>query len=417
MTPSAPPATRRFSPLDDELGLVPGLLTPRLHESAVRLGAWVPFPQAGPLLAHFTHTAVSEPTVRRQTEQAGAACVAVQTAEVARLEREAPAPPLGPPLQQVSVDGAMVPLVGQGAWAEVKTLAIGTIQPPVREDGKLVVHTTDLSYCSRLADHETFTRLALAETHRRGVTSAGRVAGVVDGAVWEQAFLDDHRPDAVRILDWCHAAQYLAAVAAALFAGEAAGQWLDAQLRELLEGEPEAVLGKLRGLRDELAAQPGEAPEAKLAAVATSLQYLEARRAQIRYADFRAAGYPIGSGVVESANKLVVEARLKGAGMHWAPRHVDPMLALRNVVCNDRWDEVWPRIGARLRQQAKDQAAVRRAKRRAARTVAPPLPAAAAPRVPRRQRRVPPPPAPHPWRCYGQPLNPARQREAIATVK
>src|SRR5919202_5505600 len=105
-TRSAPPATRRFSPLDEELGLLPGALTPSLQESAVRLGAWVPFPQATPLLAHFAHTTISEPTLRRQTEQAGAAYVAVQTAEVARLERDAPAPPPGPPLPQVSVDGA-----------------------------------------------------------------------------------------------------------------------------------------------------------------------------------------------------------------------------------------------------------------------------------------------------------------------
>ena len=43
--------------------------------------------------------------------------------------------------------------------------------------------------------------------------------------------------------------------------------------------------------------------------------------------------------MVESANKLVVEARLKGAGMHWERRHVNPLLALRNGVCNQRWQE------------------------------------------------------------------------------
>ena len=40
----------------------------------------------------------------------------------------------------------------------------------------------------------------------------------------------------------------------------------------------------------------------------------------------------------------VVEARLKGAGMHWDRRHVNPMLALRTVACADRWDEAWPQI-------------------------------------------------------------------------
>ena len=67
--------------------------------------------------------------------------------------------------------------------------------------------------------------------------------------------------------------------------------------------------------------------------------YLEKREALMQYPAFQAAGWPIGDGTVESGNKLVVEARLKGSGMHWARPHVNPMLTLRNVACNDRWDE------------------------------------------------------------------------------
>lgn len=58
-----------------------------------------------------------------------------------------------------------------------------------------------MSYFSRLADADTFSRLALVETQWRGVESARRVAAVSDGAEWEQGFIDMHRPDAVRILD------------------------------------------------------------------------------------------------------------------------------------------------------------------------------------------------------------------------
>lgn len=61
----------------------------------------------------------------------------------------------------------------------------------------------------------------------------------------------------------------------------------------------------------------------------------------MQYPQFQQQGWPIGSGMVESANKLVVEARLKGAGMHWDPSHVNAMLALRNGVCNERWLEIW----------------------------------------------------------------------------
>jgi hypothetical protein len=49
---------------------------------------------------------------------------------------------------------------------------------------------------------------------------------------------------------------------------------------------------------------------------------------------------------MESANKLVVEARLKGARMHWQSRHVNSLLALRNGVSNHLWQETWHLAGA-----------------------------------------------------------------------
>ena len=65
--------------------------------------------------------------------------------------------------------------------------------------------------------------------------------------------------------------------------------------------------------------------------------YLRKREAMMQYPEYQEQGWPIGSGMVESANKVVVEARLKGAGMHWERSHVNPMLTLRNAVCNERW--------------------------------------------------------------------------------
>lgn len=73
----------------------------------------------------------------------------------------------------------------------------------------------------------------------------------------------------------------------------------------------------------------------------------------MRYPEYQAAGWPIGSGVVESSNKLVVEARLKGAGMHWKPENVNKMLILRNAVYNDRFQEMWKKSWQQLRQQRK----------------------------------------------------------------
>jgi len=343
-----PACGRGVFPLDEELGLLPGPLSPRLREAVVRVGTWIPsFQRGAAALAYFTGVRVDAETVRRQTEAAGAALVDRETAEAARLEREAPAPAGGPRVQQISADGAMVPLRG-GEWAEAKTLAVGEVVAARDGAGAPVVRTVGASYFSRLADSDAFGRLALPELHRRGTATAGTVAAVLDGSLWLQAFVDLHRPDAVRILDFPHAVESLsAAVQAALGVGAvAAVVWLARHAHELKTGDPDAVLAALAALPVHDAADPAAAATARDQA----LGYLRARREQIAYARFQAMGLPIGSGMVESANKLVVEERLKGPGMHWARPNVDPMLALRCAAANDRWDEVWPGVVRSLRR-------------------------------------------------------------------
>jgi hypothetical protein len=105
------------------------------------------------------------------------------------------------------------------------------------------------------------------------------------------------------------------------------------------------VLAGVRALAPPAASDPATAAQVQAAV----LGYLEPRLAQMRYAAFRAQGLPIGSGIVESANKSVVEARLKGAGRRWAEGNVNAMLALRGAVCSGRWEEAWSQITAARR--------------------------------------------------------------------
>ena len=330
-----------FFPLDEELGLLPGSLTPLGHEQLVRMAGWMPFKRAAEMFGDFTGIEVSSAMSRRCTEQAGAAYVELQSQAVARLERDQPKAPAGPAKVQVSVDGAMVPLVA-GEWAEVKTLVIGAVQPAVKEREEWVIHTRELSYFSRLAPAEEFGRQALVEMHRRGVENAREVGAVQDGADWEQGFIDYHCPQAVRILDFAHAGEHLNPVGQFLY-GEGtpqAQQWLRDHLHQLKEEGPTALLTEMNALAQQ---------HPQTAEITTNLTYLEKRRARLQYPQFRAQGWPIGSGIVESGNKLVVEARLKGSGMHWARSHVNPMVAIRNILCSDRWKREWPEIAARLR--------------------------------------------------------------------
>jgi hypothetical protein len=350
---------RGFFPLDEELGLVPGRFTPRLQESLTRLGTWMPFRHAAEELEFFTRVAVSEATARRVTERAGRAYVDVQTAQVAELERTLPAPPLGPERLLLSADGAFVPLVG-GEWTEVKTLALGVIAAPVWEAkrGECVVHTGALSYFSRRTEAADFAHWALVETHRRGVETAERVVAVTDGADWLQGFIDYHRRDAIRILDFPHATEHLAVAGRVLY-GEATpafAAWFEPRCHDLKHADPEQTLDELRHMIKlaELAQLGAEA----VATMQAQLDYLDKRRTMIAYAAFQHEGLPIGGGSVESANKLVVESRLKQAGMRWAPQHVNPMVALRNVACNDRWSEAWAQISEQQRTQARRRRSV-----------------------------------------------------------
>jgi hypothetical protein len=116
----------------------------------------------------------------------------------------------------------------------------GTVEAPRQIKGESVIETGDLSYFSRLTDATTFQRLALVETQRWGVDRAGAVGAVTDGSAWCQGFVDFHRPDAVRILDFPHAAEYVAAISqAAIGEGSPEAQaWLTEQLHHLKHDGP-----------------------------------------------------------------------------------------------------------------------------------------------------------------------------------
>src|SRR5439155_1367170 len=66
-TATVPTVRRVFFPLDKQLALLPGHLTPLLQDQLTHLGVWMPFTQAAGMLARFTHTSVSESSAQRLT--------------------------------------------------------------------------------------------------------------------------------------------------------------------------------------------------------------------------------------------------------------------------------------------------------------------------------------------------------------
>jgi hypothetical protein len=288
----ARPVGPGFSPLAERLALVPGQLSPTLAALAVRFGLTGPFQRAATLLSAACGTRVSADTVRRLTEAAGDAWWPLELTLVTDLETAARTPGGAPvvlaeaqPLDAtkpaiLELDGAMVPLV-HGEWAEARTLVIGT------QDGAT---TTALSYVSQLASAATFARSIRPELTRRGVAAhPGPVVAVTDGAIWIQELLDLHCPQAVRVLDIMHAAGYLAQ--ARFGPGtERTSEWFAIARTALRRGDADTTLAML-------AALPAS-PERDRAR-----HYLGQRRSMLAYDRCDAAGWPVGSGAVESANK------------------------------------------------------------------------------------------------------------------
>lgn len=322
-------------------------MTPQLLEWLVRLAAWMPFGRAVQLLEAITHVSVGKETARRQTERAGKLLEEEQDAEARRLmdvRQQVKPEQYEPAERQVySADGAMVPLV-QGVWGEVKLLVLAE----QTRDKQGCMQLVKLSYYARMAEAQDFADLALVETRRRGVEDATQVAAVTDGAVWLQGLIDLHCPEAVRILDFPHAAQRLAESAAEVQALGLAvpADWLEHQLHTLKHDGPATMLATLRHWQERY-------PTAEK--VAENLAYLAKREAQMQYPCYQAQEWPIGSGMTESGHKQVMQVRLKGPGMHWEPGNVNPMLAVRTVVCNDRWDEAWQQRSKAVQQRKQEQ--------------------------------------------------------------
>lgn len=236
-----------------------------------------------------------------------------------------------------------------GAWAEVKTLALGEVAR--KKSGDMC--TQHLSSFSRLSDATRFVHAALVKTHRRGLEEATDVCAVQDGAEWLQGLVDSHRADAVRMLDVPHAAEDIHEIGEAVrtAGGRLPAGWLTAVVHRRTHEGPERVLKHLAWLA---ARSPGPGLQ-------ENRRSFQKREAQMPSPTSHEAGRPSGSGSVESANTLVVEARLQGAGMRWQPLNVNPMLVLRNAVCHGRWNQTWAssrvqRQGQRLHQrQAESQ--------------------------------------------------------------
>jgi hypothetical protein len=179
------------------------------------------------------------------------------------------------------------------------------------------------------------------EVIRRNPTATKPLVFLSDG---ERALHDrqsEYLPEnAICILDLFHVMERLWKAAWCFFdestQKQEAHQWVEKELRMLLEGKVRYVVG---GLRQMMTKRGLKGTRRKTVCEVTG--YFARNQGRMKYDAYLAAGYPIGSGVAEGACRHLVKDRLERTGMRWHPEGAQAMLNLRATYLNGEWESFW----------------------------------------------------------------------------
>jgi hypothetical protein len=336
------------SPADAALGLEVGY-TPALARLICLEGADEPgYEKAQRHLAETGGIEVSARQIQRVVQRVGQEAQDWQ-------QREAQPGPSDAPIMYVSADGTGVPmrrkeLAGRkgkqpDGTAKTRQVYLGCVftQCHTDEKGHPVRDYESTTYVSSFQSIDRFGPCLRQEAIRRGMGSAGKVVVLIDGAHGLENMGKDCFKDCLQIVDFYHAMEHAGQVLEALLGKNhpdhkaRQGRWA----KRLLKDKVESLI---KETRQACVGQP-QAP-----AVEEALGYFERNIQRMQYGSFRAAGYFIGSGVVEAGCKTVIGARCKQSGMFWSRPGAENVLALRCIHSSRRLDQFWKH---KLNQHAK----------------------------------------------------------------
>ena len=219
----------------------------------------------------------------------------------------------------MAVDGLFLRIAHQ--YREVKIAVVGQLT----ETGEW--RKGETTYLATTQPAETFRKLLRRHAQARGITWKSSLILLSDGAQWIAALSTRFFPNALHILDFWHASEYLFQAAHALYGeGTAEAQAFGEEMKEWMRKRtvPE-ILNRLEQERTRLGIVHGERQEA----LRKVTQYLREHAPCMNYEHYREHRYPIGSGPAEAGCKTLVQSRMKRAGMNWSPTGAENMLALR----------------------------------------------------------------------------------------
>jgi len=340
-------------PSDEALGLHPyQRVSVEVQWLACALAIFVPYEIAAELMAMLTGVKVCSKSIWSWVQESGHKAMAQLDAQLEALatgsipdEEAMTAETKALPLL-IGVDGVMVPFrsqegtpKGKTVWREVKVGVLARLGQRVTRAGKTVTKLTQRRLVAVLGDIDALNPRLWLEAIRQGIRTSPQVVWLSDGARGFWRLFDARFASyATGVLDFYHVAQNLWRGAKAWLDGrtQKARNWFTTARRRLRQGQANEVLQDIEAT---LALQ-GLPPSAHQA-LTNLYNYLDKHRDHIDYARFKELGLPIGSGMVESACKWLIQQRFKGVGMRWSEDGFNHLLHLRLAWVNGRFDDLF----------------------------------------------------------------------------
>jgi hypothetical protein len=191
---------------------------------------------------------------------------------------------------------------------------------------------------AQLLDDKEALFAALAQQVQQRQTEGQPLLFLSDGERSLWTLKKTYLPEAIGILDLWHVMEYLWK-GAHVFHPEGstpAEEWVRHQLALLLDGKVGYVIG---GLKQRLTKHRLKGPKKK--SLHSVITYFHNNRAHMRYDEYIAQGYPIGSGVAEGACRHLVKDRMERTGMRWIEDGAQAILDLRSTYLNGEWPPYW----------------------------------------------------------------------------
>lgn len=327
------------APLDQDLeiaGLSHKMTRKFMVEVAYFAQNQVSFGKASEWINRVYKMDVNEETIRTITEEIGKRIFEADTKKAEKTVEKIQSLDLSKDIGgtlYIMIDGAAVNTriedENGSTWRENKLVMAFTDKDMIkRKDGGNIIVKKE--YMPYIGNCEEFKKYALEVAVRAGYGKLAQTVVVGDGATWIRNMCDEIFPDAIQILDLFHLKENIYTYAKYLFNQDASKYtpWAEVLIDRIEKGKADEALA--------LIPQTKKLPTG----VVNIKTYIENNRDKINYTEYREKGYFVGSGAIESANKTIVQQRLKRAGMRWGVPGAQALLTLRAKDESHLWHEV-----------------------------------------------------------------------------